>query len=192
MAELRPRVVREAGGRVALRMGARERAILGALLGELRELVAEAGPVPDQEPALDPAVARLYPVAIPGDPEADAAFRDLTRADLEHTRRARLGVVTATLDAGSLDEAQAAAWLGVLNDLRLVLGTRLGVSEESEEAPIDEQDPDSERRIVYAYLGWLESQFVDVLAAALPQVTEPGEDPPAAPPGAEGAGPGDH
>ena len=177
MAELRPRVVRVKGGGIALRLTAPERAILGASLSELREIVGplaggrpeDVGPV-DAGP--DPALDRLYPTAIPGDAVADAAFRDLTRADLEETRRGRIAVMEATLDAGSLDDGQATAWMGALNDLRLVLGTRLGVTDESETRPIDEDDPDADRRIVFAYLGWLLGQFVDVLEAGLPAIDD--------------------
>jgi hypothetical protein len=65
--------------------------------------------------------------------------------------------------------------MGVLNDLRLVLGTQLGVTDDTEAVPIDEDDPDAERRIMFAYLGWLLGQFVDVLETALPDTIEPGE-----------------
>lgn len=117
--------------------------------------------------------ARLYPSAAPEDPHADASYRRLVHEDLEAGRRARISVVEATLDARSLDDEQAAAWLQTLNDLRLVLGTRLGVSEDSESEAVDPEDPEASARILYAYTGWLEGQFVDVLAAALPDLPEP-------------------
>jgi hypothetical protein len=169
-------VVRTADGRISLRLGAQERMILSGLVGELRATVAAPGaPARDgaaAPEAPDPVLARLYPPAFPDDPEAEAAFQDLVHADLEDDRRDRVAVVDETLGARSLDEAQAAAWMGVLNDLRLVIGTRLGVTDETETGPIDEDDPDAERRIVYAYVGWLLEQFVDALAAALPDVRE--------------------
>ena len=80
------------------------------------------------------------------------------------------------LDDRSIDDRQAEAWLAVLNDLRLVMATRLGVTDDSEDQPIDDADPDAGARIVYAYAGWLEGQLVDVLADALPEVPE--DDPP--------------
>lgn len=206
MTEPRPRVVRTGDGRILLRLGAPERAILTGLVGELRGAVAApvaepgapvadaAAPVGDPgppalpaapatdpaAPAADPAAPnpvfdRLYPPAFPDDPAAEAAFRDLVRADLEDGRRGRLALVEATLDARSLDDAQAAAWMGVLNDLRLVLGTQLGVTDDGEAVPIDEDAPDAERRIMFGYLGWLLGQFVDVLETALPDTIEPGE-----------------
>jgi hypothetical protein len=68
----------------------------------------------------------------------------------------------------------------VLNDLRLVLGTRLGVVDDGEDASLDPEDPDAAAKVVYAYTGFLESQFVDVLAEALPDL--PDEHAPAADP----------
>ena len=119
--------------------------------------------------------ARLYPSAAPEDPRADASYRRLVHEDLEAGRRARIAVVEATLDARSLDDVQAGAWLQTLNDLRLVLGTRLGVSEDAESESVDPEDPQAAARILYAYTGWLEGQFVDVLAAALPDVADPND-----------------
>ena len=66
------------------------------------------------------------------------------------------------------------------NDLRLVLGTRLGVVEDGDDGSFDPDDPDAAAKVVYAYTGFLEAQFIDVLAEALPDV--PDEDAPAADP----------
>ncbi len=117
--------------------------------------------------------ARLYPSAAPEDPHADATYRRLVHEDLEAGRRARIAVVLATLDARSLDDAQAEAWLQTLNDLRLVLGTRLDVTDDAESGVVDPEDPQAAARLLYGYTGWLESQFVDVLAAVLPDGSEP-------------------
>jgi len=61
-----------------------------------------------------------------------------------------------------------AAWLAALNDLRLVLGTRLDVTEEMYERGVPEDDPRAASFAIYAYLGWLEEQVVDAMAASLP------------------------
>ena len=74
--------------------------------------------------------------------------------------------------ATSEDEAQAAAWLGAVNDLRLVRGTRLGITEENEANPVDEADPDARQKIVFLWLGWIEEQLVDALAAGLPEIPD--------------------
>ena len=70
----------------------------------------------------------------------------------------------STLDAETLDEDQLAAWLGTLNDLRLVLGTRLEVTEELYEEGMPRDDPRAPTFGLYQYLGWLEENVVAALA----------------------------
>ena len=177
--EPQPRILRTVDGRIALRLVPRERAILAALVAEL---AAETKPETkaDTETAggtMDVGLARLWPDAVKGDVTASAAFRELTAADLEDGRAARFATVVETIDMISLDEAQAAAWLGAVNDLRLVHGTRLGVTEETGAAPVDETDPDAGRTIVFLWLGWIEELLVEALAAGLPEVAAPDERP---------------
>jgi hypothetical protein len=102
-------------GQFELRIPSEEREVLRSLPGELRELLATD----------DPALERLFPPAHPDDPGLDAEYRDLTRGELMSGRLTSLQVMEATIDAGRLDEEQLLAWLGAVNDLRLVLGTRL-------------------------------------------------------------------
>jgi hypothetical protein len=56
------------------------------------------------------------------------------------------------------------AWLRALNDLRLVLGTRLDVTEEMYEAEIDPAHPQAYELSVYGYLSWLQEQLVAAAA----------------------------
>jgi len=187
---LPPRVARLGDGRIAFLLSPQERVILGGYITNLTDRVSAPVEELDGEPdedlgedladdldadvaaaVRDRAVARLYPDAIPSDPAASAAFRDLVVRDLVDERLARLATVLETIDATSLDDAQAGAWLGALNDLRLVLGTELDVTEDDPDV-IDERDPDSERRLVYGYSAWLQGQLVDVLADALPYVDD--------------------
>ena len=73
----------------------------------------------------------------------------------------------ATIDAHRLDEEQMAAWLGALNDLRLVLGTRLNVTEDMHPDDLSDEDPRAHSLALYYYLGWLEEQVVEALAAGV-------------------------
>lgn len=168
-------VRRMGDGRFALLLEPGERRVLASLVEELRS-ATEDGPDLD-----DPAFARLYPDAMPDDPVASATFADLTRASLEDGRRQALDSVVATIDATSLDGPEAAAWLGVCNDLRLVLGTRLGISgDEADDDGADDPDrSDHEAWVlaVFQYLGWLVGAFVDALAAGLPKVSDTGDEP---------------
>ena len=209
MAAMRRSVVRLPDGAILLRLSPNQRAIVRALVDDLRTIVGEESPTPGMSDAdapgdgdvpdaanaeddrstspADPVLARLYPDARPDDPAWSGRFRDLVRGELDEGRRRNIHVVEETLEARSLDDDQAESWLHVLNDLRLVLGTRLGVTEEDEDAPFDPEDEDAAVKVVYAYAGLLESQFVDVLADRLPDA---GADAPS-PASDEGHGPGD-
>jgi hypothetical protein len=206
VATVRLSVVRLPDGAILLRMTPNERAILRALVDDLRTIVGDETPTPglweadDPPPApgpdgdaagdgegdpsawaeTDPVLARLYPDVRPDDPAWSAGFRDLVRGDLDDARREHIAAVEASLDARTIDDADAEAWLHVLNDLRLVLGTRLGVIDDGDDASFDPEDTDAAAKVVYAYTGFLEAQFIDVLADALPDVGD--EDAPAADP----------
>ena len=153
------RVRRTESGRIGVTLPVHERRIIDAMLGELRSL----------EGSSDPVAARLTPPAFPDDPEAEADYRSLVGEELAGGRRARIATVLATLDADDLDDAQAAAWMGALNDVRLVLGTELDAGEGTDDLEIDPDDPQAGRRLVYLYLGWLLEGFVAVLTEALPE-----------------------
>jgi Domain of unknown function (DUF2017) len=165
-----PRIGRVADGRIAVRLAPREREVLGALAAELAR--EAAGDVLPEAGGDDPGLARLSPDAVADDAAASAAFRELAGDDLASARQQRLAMVAETIDAVYLDEAHAQAWLGAVNDLRLVHGTRLGVTEETGSQPVDESDPNAGRLIVFLWLGWLEEQLVEALAAGLPESEE--------------------
>jgi hypothetical protein len=154
----RDRVRRRGPGRYQIKLRPNERTLVADLVGQLREqLVASTD---------DPSVRRLFPPAYPDDAERDAGYQVLTRDELLEHRLAALDVVEATLDGGDLDDDAMSAWMGTLNSLRLVLGTRLDVDEEL--PPLDSADPLAPAYAVYEYLGWLLSQVVDALSRDLP------------------------
>lgn len=113
----------------------------------------------------DPALARLLPDAYDDDdPAASAEFRRYTESDLRAGKRAHCTAVLATLPHGGgtvrLDREGAQAWLGCLNDLRLVLGTRLEITEDDELDDVPEDDPRAQAYAVYGWLGWLQETLV--------------------------------
>ncbi len=71
-----------------------------------------------------------------------------------------------TADAERLDESELGAWLGALESLRLALGTRLDVTEETY-AELDPRDPRSPELALYAWLSWLQEEVIQALAATL-------------------------
>lgn len=151
------RIERTRTGRYRLRLSRRERDVLRALLDQLRDALATD----------DPALRRLTPPAYREDPDREAEYRHMVRGDLLRQRRESLAVMEATIDAESLDQDQLDAWLGALNDLRLVLGTRLEVTEDLYEDGFPDGDPRAPAFELYRYLGWLEEQVVEAAAADL-------------------------
>ena len=140
-------------GRYRLRLDAGERGLVGTLTAELEELIRED----------DRQVPRLFPPAHRTDPEAAAAFDRLARDDLVSGRLAALATVRRTLDAETLVHDELTAWCGALNDLRLVLGERLDITEDLDES-LFVTSPD---HAVYAWLTWLQAATVDALASRL-------------------------
>lgn len=162
------RIGRTAEGRIEVRLAGQERELLGALAAGLAAETADGAASVSRSG--DPGLARLWPDAVADDDRASAAFRELAGRGLEDARQARFATLAATIGAASLSEAEATAWLGAINDLRLVHGTRLGVAEEVGRDPIDEDDPAAGATIVFLWLGWVEEQLVEALAAGLPEV----------------------
>jgi hypothetical protein len=118
----------------------------------------------------DPVLARLLPDAYSDDPEAAGEFRKYTEPAL---RSAKYEVAKQVLDtlpeAGGriqLSKDEALAWLKALNDVRLALGVRLGVTEEFEEdwAKLKPDDPQWTAYEVYAWLGAVQESLVQALA----------------------------
>ena len=118
----------------------------------------------------DPVLARLLPDAYSDDPEAAGEFRKYTEPAL---RSAKYEVARQMLDtlpeAGGriqLSHDEALSWLKALNDVRLALGVRLGVTEEFEEdwAKLKPDDPQWTAYEVYAWLGAVQESLVQALA----------------------------
>ena len=113
------------------------------------------------EPPDDPVAARLLPDAVPDDPEASAEFRRFSESTLIERKRADAAALREVLDRPTVvDEATARQLLGALNDLRLMLGTRLAVSETGVLAGAE----DLHSYMTYQQLTALQSDLVDVLA----------------------------
>jgi uncharacterized protein DUF2017 len=141
-----------------------EAGIVGLLLDQLEQLLS-ADPA---DSGGDPVLDRLLP---PGHADAEIAadYRDMTEAGLRTGKSEDLAVVRATLPpAGGevrLDDEQARAWLRTTNDLRLALGTRLGVTAETEPPDDPADDEEGSQLAVYYWLTAVQGSLVDALAA---------------------------
>ena len=130
----------------------------------LRSLAAELEALVEKEDAV---VARLFPSAYRDDPEAEREYHRLVRDTLVSGRLEALHVLRTSAGAGLLSHSDAEACCAALNDLRLVLGERLGVTEELYERGIEPDHPDAFQLSVYGWLTWLQASLVDALASRL-------------------------
>lgn len=163
MALFRGPVRRAGGGRWQVRLSEAERQVLRSLLDQLELVLKEEGRGPVDP---DSVARRLFPTAYPSDEGLEADYQSLVHDDLLAGRLAAIEEVRDSLEDESLDDEQLGTWLGVLNDLRLVLGTRLDVSEDME--PVDVAGPDAPAYAAFGFLGWLIEHLVEALSGALP------------------------
>jgi len=143
-------------GRVRLQLAPAEAEVLAGLYDEVA--LALDG---DALPADDPVRGRLFPAAYPSDGEADAEYRALTESSLRDERVARARACAAELrsDADiSLAAEGVDRWIRALNDLRLALGTRLGITEDDPD--LDDAAPDYHERSAYYWLTALQDSLV--------------------------------
>jgi hypothetical protein len=127
---------------------------------------------PVEAPA-DPVLKRLLPDAYRDDRQASEEFRRLTEGDLRAAKLGGLGRIVSDLSQrgeskrGSgarfdLDDDGVAQWLAALTDLRLALGTRIGVTEDmdDERAGLPVDSPRYAEIATYDWLSWLQDAMV--------------------------------
>ena len=178
------------GGEVVARFGENEREVLRMLFITALNLLDVEDPLgPDPDPLAqalgigdwgggpvkapdDPALARLFPDAYRGDAEQAGEFRRLTEPDLREAKRSNARTALAMLDgyrAGDalpMDLDQARAWLGAVNDVRLVLSVWLEIKDDHDN-PFERIAPDDPRFDIVVYYDWL-GGLLEYLLEAMP------------------------
>jgi hypothetical protein len=154
---------RRRDGRYAVKLDPSVRAVLVTMAEQLSPII---GPE-------EPMTRRLFPPAYagPDDQGAEVEYRELVDSALVNHHREAFAVMAATAQSDVLTEAEINAWLSAVGSLRLVLGTRLDVSEDME-AP-DPEDPTAPEYALYELLGQLQYLMIEVLAAGLPDEGRP-------------------
>ena len=147
----RPTAFQRVGDRTLIRLEEEERLMLVDLAGQFRSVVADDH---------DPGLRRLYPTAYPDNPDWDADYTGLVHDDLVQLRLEAANTVEATAGSPSLADDELADWMQVLNGLRLLLGTRLDISEE------DQFDPEADDAPARALLAWLGFLLEEAVVAA--------------------------
>jgi hypothetical protein len=143
-------IERASDGGVLLRFSPEERALVASLAEDLRSQLDSGRD--------DPSFRRLFPAAYE-DEEDERAYRELAAEELLNGRRRALELLAMTARSDRLSAEEADAWLRALNDLRLVLGTRLDVQEDALL-----EGPQGPELALYGYLSWVQEQLVAALA----------------------------
>jgi hypothetical protein len=145
-------------GGIKMRLDAGEAPLLLSLLGELRAMA-------ESEDEDDPVRQRLYPAAYE-QPDDAAEFRQFTESALRSERVERIERCEAELATGSsvLDVSgdDGDRWIRVLNDLRLAIGTRLGITEDWDHE-VDPEDPAQFPQAAYLWLTGVQEALVQAL-----------------------------
>ncbi|MFC3493843.1 DUF2017 domain-containing protein [Glycomyces rhizosphaerae] len=162
----------------------------GTAGGDAEDLIASAFHEGPTERPEDPALARLFPDAYT-DPDVDlgngidtvaasAEFRRYTENDLRARKRDDAKAVIRALEAlapeGRKREAvhlkpdECRQWLGALNDLRLVIASRLEihVDEDFDELmDLPDEDPRSPLVLTYGWLTTLQDTLIEAMTRSL-------------------------
>lgn len=166
------RISRRRDGRLDLTLERAEAELLAGLPDQLRSLYEG-----DRD---DPARQRLFPRAYldPTEEAAEHEWQELVHPDLLAGRLAALERLQASLAGAEpakrdrvvlhLEPDDVQAWLGTLNDARLALGSRLGVTDSTDLAEVDPSSPDAAATTTYAWLTYLEGELVEALLGDLP------------------------
>jgi hypothetical protein len=144
------------GDRFSVRLGKHERNLLVELVRQSRTLLET------EDPSSDPAVARLFPAAYRDDPLRNLEYETSLGGAPRSGKLLALDTVERTANARALSEEDFLTWMGVVNDLRLVLGTRIEVTEESTEEDFAAGGP-RDAYHVYQFLGWVQQEMLFAL-----------------------------
>jgi len=139
------------------------------LFDDLEKMFNETTAAPPEAPA-DPVLARLLPDAYQDDPEAAGEFRKYTESSLREAKKYFAQTLLETLPPKGgrvkLTAEQARDWLRALNDVRLMFGVRLEVTEDFEDqlTSLDPKDPRVAAFQVYGWLGGVQESLVRAIA----------------------------
>jgi hypothetical protein len=150
--------VRTVGDRILVWLDLEERTLLERLPVLIESVTAGVD---------DPAAARLHPDAYPGDDDASDEFAAMTVTELARARRGDGALLEGTLGSAAgegLAFDDAAAWIRVIGDARLVLAARAALD-------VGEELPDDPAHApvlaLIHFLGALQGEIVEALMMAM-------------------------
>jgi len=137
-----------------------EREVLTHIAKDFRALLAA------ETPSSDPSLQRLFPPARTDDPIEELEYERKVGDALLAGKLEQLTALERCVGSRVLTEDDVLACMRAVNDLRLVLGTRLDVREDSDPS---EFAGDPERRStfeLYAYLSWMLESLIDAMSGS--------------------------
>jgi hypothetical protein len=135
----------------------------------LRRLAAEMRALLQNDVADEPVLERLFPRAYEDDAD-QRAYSELVGGDLLGAKLGALQRISDDLEGSGgatveLTEDAVEPWLTALTDMRLAIGTRLEVTEETmDRAPMDEE-AEAPALSVLHWLGWVQQNMLEQLQA---------------------------
>ncbi|WP_144791984.1 DUF2017 family protein [Kocuria palustris] len=176
------------------RLSADERGLLGRLFQDIIGMLelpadgaasasADADPLEvllgadDQvEAPSDPAVRRLLPDAS-ADEERAREFRRFTDRSLREQKVASLRAAALAFESDPVRLSPSAAVdvSRALNDVRLVLSTRLGIDSEEEARRVEKaaggrvKDTETYMAVVYSFVSWVQNSLIEAMLLDLPE-----------------------
>ncbi len=158
-----PEFIPTGTGGVRMLLDDAETDVIRRLAGELRALLASGAD------GSDDVFDRLFPTTYADDEESERAYRELVTDDLVQYKLEALDAVSMSLGDEETDitlEGDALSiWLACLTDLRLAIGTRLGVDEDQMAADIDPHDSHAQALSVLHWLGWIQEGMLRTIGS---------------------------
>lgn len=166
-------------GNVVLTLADVEVQIFRQMAEELRPVIGDPNEAQGKDPMLwhsDPVRDRLFPRAYSDtkEKEAEDMWQRMVHPDLVSDKLVHLSRVLMKLEPADpqsetfeaeLTPDEANAWMGVIQDARIILGFSLDVGEQREEISAD--DPRAASFAAYDYLTMLQEELVAVLSELL-------------------------
>jgi hypothetical protein len=148
----------EPGCAVRVRLDEQEADVMRTLVSEMEEMLDAGRPA-------DPVMERLFPRAYTKQSDEEA-YQELVGSDLEGSKKRALKTLGQDLGTkGAVDsplsQEQADKWLTALTDMRLAIGTRLDVTEETMGQELDPNDEKSPTMAVLHWLGWVQESIIE-------------------------------
>lgn len=143
-------------GQISVRLDETMRALIKQVAEELREVLLV------EDPEL---TRRLYPTAYPDDDALEDGYQEVVHDQLLMARLDGIDQLQASIDDEEISLNTADAWMNTINQIRLVLGTKLDVGEE--QVDIDQDDPESTSYVIYQVLSHILEELTSARINAL-------------------------